>query len=275
MTVPQREKDLARGIRCTKEAKNYSGVTADFIGFVLANGKTKRFTKWVAWLQRYYYRGIAGQQNDARIASNFAVLGAGLVVIGRFFGDVWPDWKKEVWKFLTVDLLAVRDDMLRDVMEQQPSEVFLETLRVLISHKRVRLEESGYNSEDQKHIPVIGRLVPANGVRPEFCQISMPLALEAVQNSLKTQGRPLLSMTDKTLLDQLSQDGKLLAPDGQPLANNAKGSLVKRVRVNKDRPRCFAIDPAELCPWRVQTPSVPRPTKPTGKESVELADGTV
>src|SRR5205807_2459041 len=75
--VPQGAKDLGRGARCVAGCKSYSAVTADFLRWFLADGRAGPFARRVRNLQRYYYRGIAGQQNDARIASNFALLAAG------------------------------------------------------------------------------------------------------------------------------------------------------------------------------------------------------
>src|SRR5262249_2164028 len=74
--VPQQAKDLDLGGQCTDKCCHYSGVTADLIQHLLAKGRPKRFAKMVRALRRFYYRGIAGQQNDSRVASNFALLGA-------------------------------------------------------------------------------------------------------------------------------------------------------------------------------------------------------
>jgi hypothetical protein len=74
--VPQREKNLAAGNRCKAECRNYSGVMADFIRWLLAEGQCEEFARRFEQLQGRYYSDVAGQQNDIRIASNLALLGA-------------------------------------------------------------------------------------------------------------------------------------------------------------------------------------------------------
>src|SRR5262249_26037860 len=88
--VPQREKDLQRGVRCVTESRTYQGIPADFVQQLLAQHRLQGFANSVATLRQHYYEGIAGQQNDSRIAGNFALLAAGFIEAARYFSDVWP-----------------------------------------------------------------------------------------------------------------------------------------------------------------------------------------
>src|SRR5262249_54369901 len=129
--VPQLAKDLSRGQRCARECKHYSAVTADFVGWFLAEGRAEGFGPRVGNLQRFYVRDVSGQQNAERIASNFALLAAGFLEMARYFADVWPAWRRDAGRFIAKELVAVRDRMLSEVREQQASELFLNTLSEL------------------------------------------------------------------------------------------------------------------------------------------------
>jgi hypothetical protein len=247
--VPQAAKDLARGGRCADERRHYSGVLADFVRHLLANGRTRTFPKLVRALQRRYYRDIAGQQNDVRIASNFALLGAGLVEWALYLRDVWPSWNKDMAWFIGEALPGTRDEMLGLVREQQAGEVFLRVLADLYQHGRVRLADGGGQGDGQ----VIGKWVGGNA-----CRVATGLALEAVQESLRKQGRPALRVTERGLLDQLRQAGYLLGADGRPLAGNAPPT--RNVRVGGQQAKCFTVDLSTLLTGAPAPVPVPLPT---------------
>jgi len=173
------------------------------------------------------------------------------------------------------DLIAIRNEMLDEVQEQQASEVFLRTLRELLTHQRVRLANWIWDKDSATHIPVIGKVLSSCGSRPELWQISIILAMEAVQESLRRQGRTPLGITSKTLLDQLRQDGKLLDQNGQKLTASAKGDSVQRVRLDGKRNYCFTINPEELQPPPQAQVPVTRPTKPISNGQVKFPAETV
>lgn len=241
ITVPQREKDFGRYTRCLGECRNYSGVTADFVRHVLADRRTAVFARRVSSVQKYYYRGIAGQQNDGRIAANFALLAAGFFEMAFYLRDAWPGWKDAVRQFVTGDLIEVRDEMVGAVQEQDAAEVFWSVLKQLVEFKAVALDGS---SHDQNR-PVIGKKLypsPDGAVVSRsdtlYC-VSTDLALAEVNKSLRAQGRPELRVTPRTLLEHLCRAGYLLDDEGQPLSpgcNNATrqrriGGGVRRVFV--------------------------------------------
>ena len=70
-------------------------------------------------IQQFYYRGIAGELNDIRIANNLALLGASFREIARYLANVWPQWRVEVR--LKQDLVAVRDEMVGAVEARRPA----------------------------------------------------------------------------------------------------------------------------------------------------------
>jgi hypothetical protein len=217
--VPKEGKDLQRGRRCLAECRHYSGVTADLIRWLLATGRTAGFQERVRELQDHYLADIRGQQNDFRIAGNFALLAAGFRLFAEYLGDVWPDWQAEAQQFLEEDLVAIRDHMLGEVKGQQESEIFLSTLRDLIGWGRLRIDGYSEGPHSADHRDTVGR-------RDLFSTdifVSIPLALAAVQRCLRDQGRPELRLTLQTLVRQLWQDGKVCPEasknvrlDGQP-----------------------------------------------------------
>src|SRR5262249_40258632 len=151
-------------------------------------------------LRQFYARGIAGMQNDSRIAGNFALLAASFYEAARYLADAWPGWKAEALDFIRGELVAVRDEMLGEAREQQESEVFLATLRDLVAHGRVRVE--GDRSVDpSSQARVIGKVFGAQlPTRRLVWQVSVAMAAEAVQESLRLQGRPALQVTGNTLV---------------------------------------------------------------------------
>jgi hypothetical protein len=140
-----------------------------------------------------------------------------------------------VCQFLCQHLVAVRNEMLGEVREQQPSQVFWHTLLDLIEHREVIL-----NQYDHGNGHVIGKRSTQHG---DLFLVSTNLALGAVQEALRRQGRPLLQITEQTLLEQLCADGRLLNGQGQALTPDSSESPTQQVRVNGQRVRCFVIRP--------------------------------
>lgn len=248
--LPQQPKDLERGRRCMECSRDYRAVTADFIQQVIAQGRGPKFAKTVQAMKNFYYRDIAGEQNDSRIAGNFALLGAGFVEMARYFADVWPDWKGAVRQFLTQDLVAIRDEMVGATKEQQISEVFWSVLGALLDYGTVMLDDGSYQRE--KHAPVIGRKVipQANKPNPAYTDlyfISTDLALAEVNKNLRSQGRPELKVTTANLLGQLRREGRLFNLEGQVLRDHGTDrAATKQVRVEGRSRRSFITRKALL-----------------------------
>jgi hypothetical protein len=234
--VPQpKVKDLLRGQSCVDGSCVYSAVIADFIRHLLAKKRTRSFAKLVNALRKRYYREIAGQQNDSRIAGNFALLAAGFVEIALYLREVWPGWKAELKRFLNQDLVAIRNEMLHIVREQEASEVFWELLSTLIEHGQVVLAaQSGYVPDQDRNKPVIGKIQA-----DDLWFISTGLALAAVNRCLREQGRPELKATPQTLLGQLCRKGRLFNNVGMQLSPDSTDSLSDQQRVGTAPKRGF------------------------------------
>jgi hypothetical protein len=219
--VPNRPKDPEVRRRCEAESPRYPGLTADFIRHLLATGRTPGFAAEVAKYADQYMQGAAGQQNDARVAGNLALMAAGFVEIARYLADVWPEWQANAAWFVDSHLPAVRDEMLGEARGQQASEIFLAELADLLEHGLVSLPQGLYHRD---HEVVIGRELESS-----LLQVSTSRSLAAVQKSLREQGKPELAVQNRTLLDQLRQDGKLSDETGSPLAPGAKVTRQRRI----------------------------------------------
>jgi hypothetical protein len=248
--VPQQKKDIPRKMRCEAECHNYSGVMADFVRWLLSEGRLKVFTARYGELQQHYYSDIAGQQNDGRIASNLALLAASFEQFAEYLGDVWPEWREAVQAFIDKYLVEIRAEMLAEAKEQQVSEVFLRTLRELISFGYVRIDGLA-SQRDAEHKPVIGRVAGMRsgrlfGAAPERLEICTSLALAQVNSCLRQQGRPELKINESALLQQLREDGWLLDQNGEPLSD-PKADPTFRPRIpGIGQRRVFAIGRREL-----------------------------
>lgn len=185
--VPQSAKDIDRGLRCVAQRPRYRAVTAALIRHLIVGGRTAGFAARVEAEVKSFYDGIAGQQNDVRIAGNFALLMASFMEFAEFLGDDWPGWQEEAVHFRG-DLLVIRDEMLGEVRDRQDSEVFLSTLRALLTNDQLRINGwgscPGSRSKGVER-PLIGRVVATNPTEGPALEICASLALGAVQESLR------------------------------------------------------------------------------------------
>jgi hypothetical protein len=251
--VPQTEKDLMRGRECLAECNRYSGVMADFLRWLIANQRATIFAGRVSDWQERYYSDVVGQQNDIRIASNFALLASAFEQFAEYLTDCWPERQDEVKWFLETDLVTVRNAMLGEVREQQGSEVFMANLAELIRLGAVCVQghcPTNCNLDDK---PMIGQVFSGTvdyrrGITSSelMFAISTSRALEAVQESIRRQGRKPLQMTDRALLRQLQQDSWLLGPDGQPLPVDSQDEVTRRIRVEGSQCRGFLVSKQRL-----------------------------
>ncbi len=228
---------------------------ADFLRWLLAEGRTHAFAARVEHHGAAYYQRIAGQQNDARIASNFARLAAAFEEFARYLGDAWPAWKKEAKRFSGKILVRALDEMTEIVKGQQASAIFLETLGNLLEHGKVRAVgwDGDCDPELIKNRPLVGKFAPAKPTshagygkpKPAFGEgdvfaINLPLALECVQDSLRRRGRPELKVTEPTLLAQLAEDGQLVDAEGEPVTS-ATPEKTKAMRIGGSSLRAARI----------------------------------
>jgi hypothetical protein len=273
VAVPQAEKDLKRGARCLAECPRYSALMADFIQWLLAEGRTQQFAARVEQYGAAYYKRIAGQQNDARIASNFARLAAAFAEFARYLADAWPTCHLEAQRFSGTILVQALDEMSEIVKCQQASAIFLETLGNLLEHGKVRAVKwygDCESPEELKNRPRVGKFEAAKPLpyagygkpKPAYQNgdifaINLPLALEAVQESLRRRARPELRVTEQTLLAQLVEDGKLVDADGKKITP-ATPKKTKAVRIEGASLRAVRI-PAEFLISEKPTPEDAQP----------------
>ena len=71
---------------------------------------------------------------------------------------------------------------------------------------------SSGTSDDKNRAAVVGRIVAGGSSddRDQVVELSLAMALQAVQRSLRQQGKPALQVSEKTLIAQLEAEGLLL-----------------------------------------------------------------
>jgi hypothetical protein len=123
--------------------------------------------------------------------------------------------------------------MMGEAKEQQASEVFLATLAELIRYQQVRIENHPRLFAEGK--PVIGLWHHGR------FSISAKLAVAEVNECLRRQGRQQLRVTEKALLHQLREDGRLWQEE-----RNREEEPTRRVRLEGRQVRSFVIEEGVL-----------------------------
>jgi hypothetical protein len=269
--VPGVEKDVERGRRCLARCGRYRALMAGFVHQVIKGRRGARFGARVHALRDEFYAPIIGAQNDLRIAANLALLGAAFEEFARFLRPAWPTWEREAAAFVGQDLAALRGEMVDAVRDQQPSEVFLATLRALIAAGRVRILGHVPSPELESALETkvtVGRRFPARSNLFTAVEVNATLALEAVQESLRRRCLPPLAVTERTLIDQLAGDGKLLDREGQPIDPKRGGGRTHDVNLGGRTVKVFRVAAGELIERYAEGggPSGPDPGRPARRE---------
>ena len=131
----------------------------------------------------------------------------------------------------------------------------MEALRALLDWGRVRLEglrsgDSPGASGAKSPTTVVGRVV-AGGAAPDreeeaVVEVSLAMALQAVQRSLRQQGKPPLQVSEKTLIAQLEAEGLLLDRAGRPIVAGQAGNRSHQVRIERRRLRVVRMRLGDL-----------------------------
>ena len=150
-------------------------------------------------------------------------------VDGRVPERCLAEWQEQSGRFIEVDLVAIRGELMGEAKEQQASEVFVATLAELIRYQQVCIE--GHPQLHAEGKEVIGRWLPRRFV------ISTKLAMAAVNECLRRQGRSLLRVSEQALLKQLREDDRLWQEEG-----NREVETTRRVRIEGRQVRSFAIE---------------------------------
>jgi hypothetical protein len=267
---PMGEKNLDRGRRCQQQRVNYAGVMCDFIRHIIANNRGAAFATRVAELQQRYYREVTGSDNDLRIAGNFAMLAAAFEEIADYLRDAWQGADEAKRVFLEQHVPELRQATLADVSDQKASRLFLSTLAVLVQQGAVRINGHVPGMQPQPNATLIGRAVqaeehhrqdtqgpapaeaaaaPAVGRRGAVSHRQEDTALEiwtsatlgVVQQALRQQGKPVIAVSEKGLLQQLREDGVLLGRDNQPLPREGSEDATRQVRIGEVNRKAFRI----------------------------------
>jgi hypothetical protein len=246
--VANREKDLELGQRCVAMSPLYRGFMADFLAWVIREGRGAVFAERVEHWQRHYYQSIAGRQNDARIAGNHALLAAAFEQMANYLADEWPEAAEAAEEFATVDVARMVSASIGSAEADQGSNVFLEALRALLDWGRVRLEAPGGGTVGEKgRGAVVGRLVAGGSADEEpVVELSVAMALQAVQRSLRQQGKPPLQVSEKTLIAQLEAEGLLLDQGNRRVVPGRGGNHSRQVRIERRRVRVIRMKLADL-----------------------------
>jgi hypothetical protein len=246
--VPNREKDLDLGQKCVAMSPLYRGLMADFLAWVIREGRGAIFAQRVEHWQRDYYTSIRGRQNDARIAGNHALLAAAFEQLVTYLRDLWPESAGAAEEFATVDVARMVVASVGSAEEDQRSTVFLEALLALLNWGRVRLESPGGGAAGEKSRgAVVGRIVAGTSADGEgVVELSVAMALQVVQRSLRQQGKPPLQVSEKTLIAQLEAEGLLVGRDNRPIVPGRGGNHSRQVRIEGRRVRVIRMKLADL-----------------------------
>lgn len=225
--VPAREKDVVKGGRCRAMREAYSGITLDFVRWLLAEGFPAKYEAVFSRIRQRFLDVIAGKcSNDARIAGNHAVLLIGFAHMAYNLRNVWPAWHEEVLWFHDhlgekLQGMAVTSSSMADWQK------FLDGLAALQSHGKVRFrgEEGGG--------AIVGRKL-GGGV----LAIATGLALRKVKEYWQAMGDPMEAGAGQ-LYRQLKEQGILLNRDGDPLKTGDASTV--QFRFETDRQQCILL----------------------------------
>ena len=84
---PKNEKYLEKGHSCLEHQKDYSGVMGRYIHWLLRSKRLEAIKKMEIEHQQFFYKDIAGQQNDSRISHNLAINMIGFECFCDFISD--------------------------------------------------------------------------------------------------------------------------------------------------------------------------------------------
>jgi hypothetical protein len=222
---------------------------SDFISWVIRNGRTSDFSERVVFWRELYVKKIAGKQNEVRIAANHAALAAALELFAEYMGDAWAFSGETVKCFCDTCLVERMIEAAQAVEEELAATIFVNHLKDLISSQQVLLEGGEERIElDRKDqdrlVGKVIRVVSTGSSHPTFKKspqpidsgdiigISIHLALAKVQEFLRRQGKPALTISEQSLIQQLTALGLLLGKDGATLGPDASGEKSFNHRVN-------------------------------------------
>lgn len=235
--VPEYAKNHALGAECVRQAVEYPRLTADFIHYLIREGRLAEVPCHFAAIRQVLLEDMPPGSNIDRITSNLALLGAAYRLFTDYLFDAQPEADDQMNTFLREDLMALRDRILLAAEDQSPAEVFVHELADLVACGEVAIDNApscGFPDAHSK--PVVGRWLKAAGKSTEsLVEISVSQARRAVNRSLLDQGRPGLQLGEKALVGHLVARGLLLDKHGEPISEEQSGQRTYQVRLEGER----------------------------------------
>jgi hypothetical protein len=136
-----------------------------------------------------------------RIAANHACMAAAFELFAEFMGDVWDGANEAARAFAEVYVAGLVVEAAGAVEEETPARLFLSVLAEQVAYGRVRIKGIGptIDSEDAREWDkIVGQLdrpgMPlihglSEKTDEHVIRLSIPLAMAAVQDHLRRQGR--------------------------------------------------------------------------------------
>ena len=94
---------------------------------------------------------------------------------------------------------------------------------------------------------VVGRIVAGGSSDGgQVVELSVAMGLQSVQRSLRQQGKPPLQVSEKTLISQIEAEGLLLDRDNRPVVPGRGGNHSRQVRIERRRVRVIRMRLADL-----------------------------
>ncbi len=126
-------------------------------------------------------------------------------------------------------------------------------------------------SDARSRSSVVGRVVAGgsadDGEGGRVVELSLAMASQAVQRSLRQQGKPAIQISEKTLIAQLEADGLLLDKDNRTIAPGQSGTKSRQVRIDRKRVRVIRIKLDDLL---CSDAEAGQPARSAVAESVEV-----
>jgi len=223
--VPHGEKNIKLGHKCMDMANLYPAFTASFLHYVFRNDIVAKFKNMVDQEERsFYHHLLAGRPNDARIASNFGMLMAAFEVMAEYLSDIWKEKGQTNVNQYRRDLRHLAMSGTGDVSGERASVVFMDTLRSLLEAGEVVVESAGYG--DTKRT-IVGKIRQDD---PEAVYIFTRLALREVAQTLSRANLPPLDAGERSLVQQLREDGVVLQQRTRQMRLDGSAHRVLRLK---------------------------------------------
>ena len=187
VSVPKRQHDTRRGKLCLANCKNYPGVTAWYIHYLLGlpNLREKINASFHQY-HEFFLEDIAQEDNSVRIARNLALNYVGFFFFTEFLQKMRVSFPiREMRSEHKANLLELRDRMLYLIHQENPGKILLQVLGEAMGSGRARI--NGMEVDDtSQNTPIVGFVFP----RRDSCVFIFPReAMAFVREQEKRAGR--------------------------------------------------------------------------------------